>query len=34
MTVKTIVPCTITMSPSATTIPGSYFNVGGMLLID
>src|SRR5580692_11272009 len=26
-------PCTITKSPSATIIPGSYFNVGGRLLI-
>jgi LysR family transcriptional regulator, hca operon transcriptional activator len=24
-------PCTITMSPSATIVPGSYFNVDGML---
>src|SRR6266849_3642148 len=26
-------PCTITKSPSATIVPGSYFNVGGRLLI-
>src|SRR5438309_7827114 len=26
-------PCTITRSPSATIVPGSYFNVGGMLLM-
>jgi hypothetical protein len=27
-------PCTITRSPSATIVPGSYFNLGGMLLMD
>src|SRR5437899_11379159 len=26
-------PCTITKSPSATIVPGSYFNVGGRLLM-
>src|SRR5712692_3239153 len=26
-------PCTITKSPSATIVPGSYFNAGGRLLI-
>src|SRR5713101_6793150 len=26
-------PCTITKSPSATIVPGSYFSVGGILLM-
>jgi hypothetical protein len=26
-------PCTITRSPSATIVPGSYFDVGGKLLM-
>jgi hypothetical protein len=26
-------PCTITKFPSATIVPGSYFNVGGMFLM-